>query len=182
MTAVLLGLGYNKHEIGDYWGHPYMADSHEAMDGNNNADNLNEKSMIRLSNNCLDSNYKTKRMRLAENKLKEKMNIQSVQLAPRILPVTNKLEPLSSVMNLSDFNLTAQLGKGSFGTVFAAEYCDKQRHSKRKVALKVIQTHTSNKYKEQLKNSFVAELNAKGKQIVYQCGICLCSVLIVVLL
>lgn len=162
MTTVLLDLAYSKHEIGDYWGHPYMADSHEAMDDNNNADNLNEKSLIRLSNNCLDSNYKTKRMRLAENKLKEKMNIQSVQLAPRVLPVRHKLELLSSVMNLSDFNLTAQLGKGSFGTVFAAEYVDK-RHSKRKVALKVIQTHTSNKYKEQLKNSFVAELNAKGK-------------------
>jgi hypothetical protein len=159
MTAVLLGLAYNKPEIIDYWGHPF---SQDAVDRNNNADTLNEKSLIRLSNNCLDSNYKTKRMRLAENKLKEKLNVQPVQLSARILPVANKLELLSSVMNLTDFNLTAQLGKGSFGTVFAAEYVDSQRQSKRKVALKIIQTHTSNKYKEQLKNSFLAELNAKG--------------------
>lgn len=165
MTQALLGLPFDKAHISDYWSHPFESnppETEDAMDTNNNPDSLGEKTLIRLSNNCLDCNYKTKRQRLAENNLKDKLNIKSVMLMPRVLPVVAKLELLSSVLNLSDFNLTMQLGKGSFGTVFAADFIEKQRQVPRKVAIKIIQTNTNKKYKEQLFNSFLAELNGRG--------------------
>lgn len=180
MMQSLLGLPYNKQEISDYWSHPFGSITENAMDTNNNPDSLMEKTLIRLSNNCLDCNYKTKRQRQAESKLKEKLNIKSLMLMPRVLPVVGKLQLLSSVLNLSDFNLTMQLGKGSFGTVFAAEFIEKQRQVPRKVAIKIIQTNTNKKYKEQLYNSFLAELNVKGlkhSNIVAQYGYNECDLL-----
>lgn len=165
MTA-LLGLAYNQQDVAAYWSHPFVndpANNQDAMDQNNNSDNLTESSYILLSSNCLDCNYKSKRQRQAEAKLKEKLNIAPVVASPRVLPVLSHLELLSSILNLSDFNLTAQLGKGSFGTVFAAEFWEnKKRSSPRKVAIKLIQTNTNKNYKKQLFNSFQAELNVKG--------------------
>jgi len=165
MTELLLGLAYNKQEIIDYWSHPFISDPHInkfALNQNNNVDNMKEPDLIRLSNNCLDANYKTSRQRNLEKKLMEQMDIKPVVLAPRIMPCVSKLELLSSILNLSDFNLTAQLGKGSFGSVFAADFYEKKRRGPRKLVIKIIQTNTSKKYKEQLYNSFLAELNVKG--------------------
>lgn len=167
MTTQLLGLAYNKDDIHDYWSQPFVNNNkpfnsqYELTDENSEA-NLTEPSLIRLSRNCLDCNYKTKRQRVYETKLREKLNIPVVTLATKTHPVVSKLDVLSSILSLSDFNLTAQLGKGSFGTVFAAEFSDKNRSGPRRVVIKIIQTKTNMKYKDQLYNSFLAELNIKG--------------------
>ncbi len=166
-SLAALGISYNKQEINDYWANPFLNDilhpsAASSMDENNNSNNLTEKSLILLSSNCLDCNYKTKRQRSAETKLKERLKIQTVTLAPRVLPVLGSLELMSSILTLSDFNLTAQLGKGSFGTVFAAEFIERKRQVPLKVALKVIQTSTNKQHSEQLYNSFISELNVKG--------------------
>jgi len=175
MTAVLLGLAYNKKDVSNYWSNPHtgLLDPNQNILSDTELDPLNDSSLLLLSNNCLDCNYKSKRQRLAENRLKEKKNVQTVQLSQRVLPAVEVLGLLSSTLSLSDFNLTAQLGKGSFGTVFAAEFKQAGRSSPRKIALKVIQTSTNNKYKEQLYKSFMSELNAKDlkhSNIVLQFG------------
>lgn len=113
MSGPLLGLAYSKQAINDYWTQPFVPESHEsrnAMDSNNN---LTEPSLILLSQNCLDYNYKSKRQRAAEAKQREKLNILPVVVNPRIAPIATKLEHLSSIMSLSDFNLTTQLGKST---------------------------------------------------------------------
>lgn len=163
MSGPLLGLPYNKQAINDFWTTPYIHENEYSMEDNNSSNNLSDPSFILLSQNCLDLNYKSKRQRLAEQKEREKLNILPVVVNPRTMPIVAKLEHLSSIMTLSDFNLTSQLGKGSFGVVYAAEYIDhNKRNSPRKLAIKIIQINSHKKHKEQLYNSFQAELNVKG--------------------
>ncbi len=163
----LLGISYNRTQISDYWTNPFLIQTlhqseNSSIEKTNYSGNLAEKSLILLSSNCLDCNYKTKRQRQVETKIKEKFNTQNVMLAPRVLPILGNLELLSSILTLSDFNLTAQLGKGSFGTVFMAEFIEEKRQVPLKVALKVIQTVTNKKHSDQLFKSFASELNVIG--------------------
>ena len=137
------------------------AGSHKPMpmDQNNNANNLYEPSYILLSTHCLDCNYKTKRQRQAEQRLVDKKQV----VVPKQMPVMGKLELLSCVLKLSDFKMIAQLGKGSFGVVFSADFVENpKRQTPRKVAVKVIQLNKDKKHKDQLYSSFLAEQNARG--------------------
>lgn len=134
---------------------------HQQSDSNNNnvfVCHLNETSLLQLSTECLDRNYKSRRLQIAEAKQKTKSTVEE-----KLFPVLNKFDLLSQVFTLADFTLQNQIGQGSFGKVYAAylakrfdltSNCDK-------LAIKVIPISKDSTTKNYLK-SFEAEQNIKN--------------------
>lgn len=145
-------------ELNDYWTQPYLNHQEQLYrpDPNNNnviICHLNESSLLKLSADCLDLNYKSRRQLLAEAKFKTKQEEKK-------LPILNKFDLLSQVYSLSDFIIRAQLGQGSFGKVYSA-YFSKSINRSQKLAIKVIPISKDTTAKNYLK-SFQAEQNIKN--------------------
>jgi serine/threonine protein kinase len=160
-------------QLQNFWTRPYLTetkldndyedeeDVHQQSDSNNNnvfVCHLTESSLLKLSTDCLDRNYKSRRLQIAEAKLKKKQAVEE-----KLFPVLNKFDLLSQVFTLADFTLQNQIGQGSFGKVYAAYFAKKFDCTSNcdKLAIKVIATSKDSSAKNYLK-SFEAEQNIKN--------------------
>lgn len=164
MSTILLNL-----EINDFWSKPYLNANEitNEFDSNNNdvivCNNLTESSLIKLSTDCLDLNYKSRRQHLADVAKLKKNKIQDELITTKIIPILNKFDLLSQVYTLEDFTFESTLGQGSFGKVYQA-YFNKKNNSNNnnnKLAIKIIPLSKDTESKNYLR-SYVAEQNVKN--------------------
>ena len=170
MLAESASLDWNQmQEMKHFWTQPYLnqrqneeeEEQQQHFDSNNNnvfVCHLAESSLLKLSTDCLDRNYKSRRLQLAEAKLKKK----SSPLDEKSIPVLNKFDLLSRVFTLADFTLQSQIGQGSFGKVYSAFFSKPlNRATRDKLAIKVIPTSKDFANKNYMRSS-QAEQNIKN--------------------
>ena len=164
MSTILLNL-----EINDFWSKPYLNANEitNEFDSNNNdvivCNNLTESSLIKLSTDCLDLNYKSRRQHLADAaaaKLKNKKQDELITTT-KIIPILNKFDLLSQVYTLEDFTFESTLGQGSFGKVYQAYFNKQNSNNSNKLAIKIIPLSKDTESKNYLR-SYVAEQNVKN--------------------
>lgn len=151
------------------WHHAFIG-----SDMNNNEDQMNEPGLIAYSSACMDYNYQTKQVKalLLEKSRKQfsKSGLTDSQLlkacnrssrpAP---PILNKMDLLMPVLELNDFTFHYELGRGSFGTVYLAQFSDDRRASIEKYyAIKVLHRSKCGAHEKEIEKSLLGEKNALG--------------------
>lgn len=154
-----------QEEVKDFWSKPYMNENDYVDSNNNNVRHkchLVETSLIKYSTECLDHSYKSRRLQLAEAKLK-KNTVQK----EKILPVLNKFDLLSQVFSLADFTFVSQIGQGSFGKVYSAYFAKTNTNSSaartsQKLAIKIIPITKDTLSSKNYMRSFQSEQNIRN--------------------
>lgn len=158
LTESTLDVSKFQDELSDFWSRPYMSSEHDQVDSNNNSVqkcHLVESSLIKLSTECLDHNYKSRRMQPASRTHTNKHE--------KILPILNKFDLLSRVYTLSDFTFVSQIGQGSFGKVYSAFFAKSRAPTtSQKLAIKIIPISKDTQSSKNYLRSFHAEQNIKN--------------------